>query len=432
LNTDIAIPPDHWDRSKQSIKASLPEEYGDVEVLNESLTRMFRCTEDIVSFAMKRKIDEPIEFVRQMFHPEINPVKLPQLLKEYDSGNEKTNLDFFFQFDKYVESKIPLVSSNMCDIYRNARARLKSFEEFRKKPITFDTLDYSFYEAFSQYLMYQYVQRRYSGRKGLKMNTVGGDIKQLRVFLRNRAMKKIIEPVNLQGWTIFEEAADAVYLSWEEISKIYKVDLSGQSFLEEYRDDFVLGCLTGLRFSDFSKLQATDVRGEFLYKKQQKSNHWVVIPLRHEAKLILEQRFKKRVKAQTNPEFNRHIKTIAKLAGIVELVTHSHKEGNKDVSETRPKCEWVTSHTCRRSFCTNEFLAETPVELIMKISGHKTTKDFYKYIKIAPEEAAKKIKAIWDRRTGHSLEFGTQSKLIINPYTDLSNLRSLSLDFEKR
>lgn len=30
--------------------------------------------------------------------------------------------------------------------------------------------------------------------------------------------------------------------------------------------------------------------------------------------------------------------------------------------------------------CTNEFLAGTPVELIMKIGRHKNVKGFYKYI----------------------------------------------------
>ena len=31
----------------------------------------------------------------------------------------------------------------------------------------------------------------------------------------------------------------------------------------------------------------------------------------------------------------------------------------------------------------------------MKISDHKRTKDFYKYIPINPEEAANKIKELW-------------------------------------
>jgi hypothetical protein len=42
-------------------------------------------------------------------------------------------------------------------------------------------------------------------------------------------------------------------------------------------------------------------------------------------------------------------------------------------------------------------LAGSPVELIMKISGHKRIKDFCKYIKTALEQASQKMKEIWQR-----------------------------------
>lgn len=34
----------------------------------------------------------------------------------------------------------------------------------------------------------------------------------------------------------------------------------------------------------------------------------------------------------------------------------------------------------------------------MKISGHKSLRDFYKYIRITPEEAGMKIKQLWEQR----------------------------------
>jgi integrase len=135
-----------------------------------------------------------------------------------------------------------------------------------------------------------------------------------------------------------------------------------------------------------------------LYKKQEKSEHWVVIPLRTEAKKLFSEQFKERLTKLTNPEFNRHIKTIGKIAGIDERVKFSHKKGNRKIEMIKCKYDWITSHTARRSFCTNEFLAGTPVKLIMKISGHKNEKDFYRYIRITPEEAAQKIKDLWQER----------------------------------
>lgn len=40
----------------------------------------------------------------------------------------------------------------------------------------------------------------------------------------------------------------------------------------------------------------------------------------------------------------------------------------------------------------------------MKISGHKSLKDFYKYIKIAPEQAGQRIKEIWKNRGEINIE----------------------------
>jgi integrase len=149
-----------------------------------------------------------------------------------------------------------------------------------------------------------------------------------------------------------------------------------------------------------------------LYKKQEKSDHWVVIPLRKEAKIIFSHQFKEKIPAITNPEFNRHIKTIGKLAGLYQTIKFSYKKGNRSVEVIKPQHDWITSHTARRSFCTNEFLAGTPVKLIMKISGHKNEKDFYKYIRVTPEEAAQKIKELWLERNDME-SFHTQLKKVL-------------------
>jgi integrase len=210
--------------------------------------------------------------------------------------------------------------------------------------------------------------------------------------------RKIIPYIDISMFKTMEEQSDAIYLNTQEIETIFKTDLGDNPILESHRDLFVLGCYTGLRFSDFSMIGTGDVRNGMLYKKQEKSDHWVVIPLRGRAEFILRNKFKNGVPKINNVEFNASLKQIGKKAHLNEQITFSYKKGNKKVVVSRPKYEWITSHTCRRSFCTNEFLAGTPVELIMKISGHKSLKDFYKYIKITPEQAAEKIKEIWQQR----------------------------------
>ena len=68
--------------------------------------------------------------------------------------------------------------------------------------------------------------------------------------------------------------------------------------------------------------------------------------------------------------------------------------------EIRSKYAWMMSHSCRCSFCTNEFLDATPVILIMVISSHKTKKAFQKYTKADALQKAQMIHKIWAGRPG--------------------------------
>jgi integrase len=402
LNTEIAIPPKYWVKKKLSISPTLPIEFGSHEQLNDSLKQMLRLAEDLIELATKQGIAEKGVFVKQAFKPNLDIQTLQTdavVVQQLSIQRPKSSNDFYGQFEDYIRSKEKKVSKATKTVFKNTMEHIQAFDTFRGKKVTFNSFDYAYYTDLVDFLTYDYVlPRKKETTCGLKNNTIGKTIRQLRIFLRDRIRRKIIATIDLSDFKILEEETDAIYLTYAEIEKIYNTELSEYPFLKEYRDLFVLACLTGLRFSDFSTLRPEDLRNNMLYKKQEKSDHWVVIPLRKVAKDIFTSQFRERIPQLTNPEFNRHIKTIGKLAGITGLITFSCKKGNKDVIQTRPKFDWITTHTARRSFCTNEFLAGTPVPLIMKISGHKKEKDFYRYIRVQPEEAALKIQALWDDR----------------------------------
>ncbi|WP_439145486.1 hypothetical protein [Terrimonas pollutisoli] len=95
----------------------------------------------------------------------------------------------------------------------------------------------NFYEEFVKYLTYDIIQlRRKEVIKGLKVNRVGKTIKHLKSFLKNRMRKKIIPFMDLGVYKVMEEEVDTVYLTWQELSLIYHLDLSSNTNLEKYRD----------------------------------------------------------------------------------------------------------------------------------------------------------------------------------------------------
>jgi len=399
LNTEIAIPPNFWHKKLKRIIDKLPEQFGKPDDLNKEINRQFQLAETIISFAIEKKMADPVSFVKAIFKPDFDTNKLEKAAKDKPEGKPKINKDFFSQFDSYIKSKEGSVAPATLSVFKNLKGILLSFQDFRNKEITFDEINMDFYEEYSHYLAYEHIHKnRKEVVKGLKRNSIGKNIKQLIVFLKNRKNKKVITELDLSGFKIVEEEADAIYLTSEEINIILRLDLSEKPHLVKYRDLIVFGCLTGLRFSDFSMIRSEDVRDGMLFKKQVKSKHRVVVPLRDDAYSIFINSFKRNIPLISNSEFNHYIKEVGKEAGFIQPIKHSYLKGNKMIEEVKPKYQWITSHTCRRSFCTNEYLAGTPVELIMKISGHKSLKDFYRYIKIAAEQAGQKIKELWEKR----------------------------------
>lgn len=399
LNTEIAIPSKYWQKKHCRISEELPKTFGKAQELNKELKRQIRLAEDLITYAIEKDYSDPVSFVKKTYQPDYDLTNLELTNKKFKQEDQKINLDFFHQIDDYINLKAKSVTPKMLNVYRNMRNTLKAFEDIRNKAITFENIDYNFYEDLMDYMQNAHIHRRRKELvRGFKLSTCGKTIKQLRIFLNNRIRKKIIPPIDLEDFKIVNEASDAIYLNEEEINRINHTNLSNYLFLEKYRDLFVLGCMTGLRFSDFSNIRQEDIRNKRLYKKQMKSDSWVVIPLKEKAEYILISKFNGKVPKITNPDFNYYIKEVGKLSGITEEIKFSYRKGGKIIHLVKPKYQWITSHTCRRSFCTNEFLAGTPVELIMKISGHKSIRDFYSYIRITPEEAAFQIDRIWKER----------------------------------
>ena len=93
----------------------------------------------------------------------------------------------------YINSKEKKVSKATICVYNCMKKHLQAYEEFRKKKIVFDSFDYEFYHGFIEYLTFDYVQRRRkTSITGLKINTIGKTIKQLRIFIKDRYAAELL------------------------------------------------------------------------------------------------------------------------------------------------------------------------------------------------------------------------------------------------
>jgi integrase len=87
-------------------------------------------------------------------------------------------------------------------------------------------------------------------------------------------------------------------------------------------------------------------------------------------------------------KINEYMKKIGEKAKIKTVIQYEQNIGGLTVKKKAFKYQLVKTHTARRSGCTLMYLAGVPTIDIMKISGHKTEKEFLKYIRLGKEETA--------------------------------------------
>jgi integrase len=190
-----------------------------------------------------------------------------------------------------------------------------------------------------------------------------------------------------------EEHSESIYLSEDEIKELYDLDLAKSERLNKVRDLFIIGCYTGLRFSDLSQLRPENINelGNMVKIRTQKTDEVVIIPLNSYIKKILTKYGGNPPEAYSNQKMNEYLKDLGKEAKIKENIIVTATKGGIRQSETFKKWQLITTHTARRSFATNAYLNNVPTISIMKITGHRTEKAFLKYIRISQEDNANKL-----------------------------------------
>lgn len=155
------------------------------------------------------------------------------------------------------------------------------------------------------------------------------------------------------------------------------------------RNWFLLGCVTGARHSDYVQFTRENIVDDFLVYVSQKTKIRAEVPLSPVVLRIFEEaeRFGLTGKSVSDVTFNEVIRKICRQCGIVERLK-LYKAGKDVVGE---KWEFVSSHTARRSFCTNLYLRGCDLYCISKLMGHSSVTMTEKYICIGFRDLSDKI-----------------------------------------
>lgn len=351
-------------------------------------------TKDGQSVQINRNLDKWEAGIRELFYLFVGankrcPTKqeITLIIDEVISGNKQEKsfgmLDFIESFITSARNRFnPRTKKNISDstiqVYRRTLSLLNQFFDKNKFEPYFESFDLSVYQAFRDFLYEE---------KGMGMNTVGKHIKDVKTFAQEAFEQgvEINRAFSSKHFVVPHEERDKVYLSEDEITKVFNLNLTNNRRLEQVRDLFVFECFTGLRFGDLSRVEHDNVFESdgrmFLTVLMTKGNREVTVPIYDHSRLILE-KYNFKIPTLSNQKYNEYIKEVCALVPDLHITVSLNGNSYEKFSQ-------ISSHTARRSFASNAYLRGVPVHTIMAVTGHRSESSFKLYLRLSSVDHAK-------------------------------------------
>lgn len=295
---------------------------------------------------------------------------------------------FFPIFDKFLQEKKDLAKITEATIWRyeNIKMVLENFRDSAKYQLTFKSINEKFYIEFVKY-----------SRKTLKHkdNTLGRNIGYIKTFMNWSALKKHHANYDFKTFKKPFSETDEIALSSEELETLWNFDFSQKKRLEKVRDVFVFGCATGMRYSDYSRINKSNIRDGQIFINTQKQKSNLGIPLNSYSRQVLE-KYDYNLPVISEQKFREYIKEACKDVGFTEDIVKTSFRGNERIEDIKPKFKMISTHTARRTFITLSLDKGMRPDIVMSISGHKNYASFQKYIKLSKRIREEEMTKAWD------------------------------------
>jgi integrase len=373
LSTQIKVLPNDWNGAKEKIRGTSL----DVEKKNKRFKNIRNKAEAVADDYLGKVLTE------DMLKSELLPILFPDKFKKLDKA--KNLYEYLIEF--VAENPKNIEPSSMKS-YEQLKPLLIDFSRMHGKTmLDFDSVDSTWGETFTKWLKTE---------KNHSINNVDKHNKNIKALMKHSLMKGLHANVKFEFIKRDKEETKEIHLSKDQIKEIYQLEVEENH--EHTKDLFVFSCLTGLRISDILGLKKHNWKGDYIEIETKKTKDKLIIPLRKTAKEILE-KYDGQLPYVYEQKYNKQLKNIAEQIPSlhIEEIVYITK-GGKHRQRTVYRYERVMSHTGRRSFATNEYLEGTDPLLIRAVTGHKSEKDFYNYIKQNQIEKATSLLEIFKNR----------------------------------
>lgn len=376
-NTKHEVSKEYWNKQHKKNTKDAELKTKQIEVnneLNKIENYILKAFDEINKEAINKK------WLQSVIDSYYNPIAvnntIPTELIKY--------IDFYIDYRK---NEIKRTSEQKFNVIKH---KLERFQELRKKIIFIKDVCDSFKNELVQY----YKDQKYS------QNTMHRELVFIKSFCRHARFLGIETHPQLDGLRLDRKKVEKIYLTLDELKEIEEIKENKLTpSLENARDWLIISCYTGQRISDFMRFNEKMIKVEdgnsYIEFTQKKTDKLMAIPIHPKVTEILNRLGGKFPYSISDQKYNDYIKLVCEEANIIEKVNGSKlietapESGiYRKVSGNYRKCDLVSSHIGRRSFCSN-FYGIIPTPLLINISGHGSEAMFLTYIGKSSKDLSK-------------------------------------------
>jgi integrase len=377
FNTSVKVNESYWDKENQRVR----KRHVNQLIINNVLDKIYFNIQRTAMKIEDEKPDADFDFYKTEILKNIN-------------GRISKSKNLYEVFDEFLENRKSEIAKNTFSKFKTVKNHLREFEKIRNFRIDFSTLDITFFDKFKRYLMIE---------KNCTSNTVAKNLDFLRTFLAWAEKREHnVNPI-YKEFKVATTEVDITFINEDELLLLENFT-SEDNNLMNTRNFFLFSIYSGQRYSELVNFKYSDIkiqmngvnRKVFWHVRQQKTRELVHIPLIERAQVIAD-KYKDEGKfpIPKSSVYNQFLKELCKNAGINSKITITKYKGSERIEMTRPKYEFISSHTGRRTFANLSLQRGMLQKEIMPITGHRTLEAFMKYVKVTADVMNNSMNRAW-------------------------------------
>jgi integrase len=356
----------YWDEENQKISSRCK----DIEQDHDALTKSLRSSKNkleaiILAYKDEFHVYPPIDYVKEQYFKKA---------KEIESDSDVKVI-----MENWIESKFVKDKK----IYKTVLYDLK--ELYPKVPLYFHMIDKPMFAKLMQLWLSKKIQN----------STINKRLLCFKTFLREQhaeGVNKYIEFLTFKTGLTGVSKQLKLIPTEKEFHRLCNETITNPRW-DRARDLYVIGCATGLRYSDLIRLNESNIIpiGKYKYietniEKTEEEEH--MIPLNAVAEKFINKQFqqhkeKNAIRYISNWKLNKFLHELFADLGFTNIVKPPKKYGTETKRDPVLRSKAMCFHSSRRFFislCVNSLKHRVSLGATMEWSGHKNLKTVQRYI----------------------------------------------------